>query len=503
MYRMREPGLGAGGGTARLRLTMPRPVAGGVFSGPWRDRIAGLDPAVDLGTRIGSRDWWRGLATCTALCASAMAFWPDFPILSAAAPAPLTEAQWQQARALAIAPLALGADTGRRMAATSAVRALTDTPERPSIALVATLGRGDGFVRVLERSGVAPAEAKAVAAMVADVMPLGQITPGTRLDLTLGRRADRAQPRPIDHLAFRARFDLQLAMTRVDGRLRLVQTPIAVDATPLRIQGRVGSGLYLAARAAGAPAAAVAAYLKALNSRIAVGRDIRPDDRFDIIVEHRRAATGETRTGKLLYAGLEQAHRQVRLLEWTVDGRSQWYETSGVGERRGVMRTPVVGHVSSGFGMRRHPVLGFSRLHKGMDFAAAYGSPIVAAADGVIAFAGWHGGHGKFVQIRHGGGMGTGYGHMSRIVAQPGAHVAQGQLIGYVGSTGLSTGPHLHYEVYRGGVAIDPARVSFVTTSRLGGSALAAFQATLRRYLAIRPGGTIATATASEANPTG
>ncbi|HEX8445070.1 MAG TPA: peptidoglycan DD-metalloendopeptidase family protein [Sphingomonas sp.] len=469
-----------------LNLPAIRPVRGFAWQRGFEDHVADLDLVVDLGARIGSREWWRGLASCTALCAAALAFWPSFPTLSAEAPAPLTEAQWQEARALAIAPLALGADTGRRMAPTTAVRPLLDTPERPAIDLTATLGRGDGFARVLERSGVGSGEAAAVAAMVGQIVPLGGIPSGTRMDMTLGRRVNRAQARPIDALAFRARFDLTLRVVRVNGQLRLIRTPIAVDETPLRIQGRVGAGLYLAARAAGATPKTVEAYLRALGSRIMVGRDVRADDRFDMIVEHRRAATGETETGKLLYAGLDQGRRRMQLLEWTLDGRRQWYEASGLGERRGVMQAPVIGRLSSGFGLRRHPVLGFSRFHRGMDFAAAYGSPIVAAADGIVSYAGWHGGHGNFVQLRHGGGLGTGYGHMSRIVARPGAHVVQGQVIGYVGSTGLSTGPHLHYEVYRNTVAVNPATIRFMTTSQLTGAELVKFRAMLNKLTSIR-----------------
>ncbi|WP_076070207.1 M23 family metallopeptidase [Sphingomonas montana] len=485
---MSDQGSGFGSGTAMLSLDNILPARAAGFGRRVEDHVADLELVVDLGADIGSRTWWRGLATCTALCASAACFWPAMPTLTPAAPAPLTAAQWQEARALSIAPLALGADTGRRMAATGAVRPLLDTPERPSIDLTVTLGRGDGFVRVLERSGVGAAEAGAIAAMVAGAVPLADIAPGTRMDVTLGRRADRGQARPLEKLAFRARFDLTLGVTRAGGRLRLVRTPIAVDTTPLRVRGRVGSGLYLAARAAGAPAKAVEAYLRALGSRLSIGRDVAADDRFDIIVEQSRAATGETQVGKLLYAGLDQARGRVQLLEWTIDGRRQWYAASGVGERRGLMRTPVVGRISSGFGWRRHPVLGFSRLHKGMDFAAPYGSPIVAAADGIVRFAGWHGGHGKFVQIQHGGRLGTGYGHMSRIVVPAGTHVAQGQVIGYVGSTGLSTGPHLHYEVYRGGMAINPATISFVTTSQLAGAELGRFRAVLSRLMAIGTG---------------
>jgi hypothetical protein len=134
------------------------------------------------------------------------------------------------------------------------VEPLLDTPERRTLELTATLAEGDGFARVLERSGVAFAEAEAVAAMVAQVVPLGQIAPGTRVAITLGERRNRALARPLQALSLRARFDLKLAVTRVDGQLRLGAQAVAVDTTPLRIQGRVGDSLYLAARAAGARA---------------------------------------------------------------------------------------------------------------------------------------------------------------------------------------------------------------------------------------------------------
>ncbi|TVV70219.1 M23 family metallopeptidase, partial [Sphingomonas solaris] len=493
LYLRDDTGFTAGGGgAATLGFGQARPVdVRAVRRAPvlgWRQRIADFDPVVDLGARIGSGEWWRGLATCTLLCGGAIATAPGLTPLPGATPPALSAAQWREARALGFAPLALGGDTGRRMAATDAVEPLVDTPERPTIDLTATLGRGDGFARVLERAGVAAGEAQAVAARVAAVVPLGAIRPGTRLDLTLGRRASRAQPRPLDALAFRARLDLKLAIERIGGALVLRPTPIAVDDTPLRITGRVGSSLYAAARAAGAPAPAVAGYIRALSARLSIGRDVRANDRFDLIVAQRRAATGEVETGDLLYAGLDQGSRRTRLLKWTVGGQSQFFEASGVGERRGAMTQPVVGHLTSGFGMRRHPLLGFSRFHRGVDFGAAYGSPIVAATGGTVSYSGWHGGHGNYVMIQHGGGIATAYGHMSRIVARAGTRVAQGQLIGYVGSTGLSTGPHLHYEVYRNGVAINPTSIRFTTTSQLAGRDLAAFRATLARLLAVRPG---------------
>jgi murein DD-endopeptidase MepM/ murein hydrolase activator NlpD len=127
-------------------------------------------------------------------------------------------------------------------------------------------------------------------------------------------------------------------------------------------------------------------------------------------------------------------------------------------------------------------------MHRGMDFRAAYGTPILAATDGRVAAAGWAGGYGRQVRLVHGGGLMSSYSHMSRIVAQPGAAVRQGEVIGYVGSTGLSTGPHLHYELYRSGVPINPASVQFVMRSQLSGDDLASFRARLRSFLSLPVG---------------
>lgn len=144
--------------------------------------------------------------------------------------------------------------------------------------------------------------------------------------------------------------------------------------------------------------------------------------------------------------------------------------------------------MSSNFGMRRHPILGYSRMHSGVDFAAPYGAPIYAATDGRVVYAGRNGGYGKFVKINHGGGLATGYAHMSRIVASAGDRVRRGQIIGYVGSTGLSTGPHLHYELYRNGRAINPRSVKFTTTAQLAGSELRQFRARLAELKSLKAG---------------
>jgi murein DD-endopeptidase MepM/ murein hydrolase activator NlpD len=448
-------------------------------------RAADLDLVVDLGQRIGSREWWRGLATCTALCALAISFAPGVaPLHGPVAPA-LGERQEQEMRAQAIAPSAYGADTGRRMVATNLVEHLNDTPERPQVQVTATLGTGDGFARVLQRAGVGADQAKSVAAMIAGTTDLGDIKPGTKLDLTLGRRPNKQVARPIDHLGFRARLDLALSLDRVGNDLHLKPLPIAVDNTPLRISGKVGASMLSSARAAGAPAAAIQAWLRAMGQHVSI-QGIHSNDKFDIIVEHRRAADGLSETGNLLFAGLQQGKKELRLLKWSLGGKDQFFDAAGVGETRGSMKMPVHGHLTSSFGTRFHPVLGYSRMHKGVDYGAPMGSPIVAATDGVVNFAGWHGGHGNYVQIRTAGNMGTGYAHLSRIIAKAGQRVRAGELIGYVGSTGLSTGPHLHFEVFVNNVAVNPATVKFVQAAQIAGAELSRFKATLARLTSLR-----------------
>lgn len=492
MYQANDIGLGSGSGAAALALDRglyraPQPArpAFGQRAEALRGRAGEFDLVVDLGQRIGSRDWFRGFVTCAALCYGAWSLGPSFDALPGLSPAAFPDAQFEEARALAIAPLGYGADTGRRMAPTDAVEPLAESPERPIIDLRATLGRGDGFARVLERAGVGRAEADRVATMIGEVMPVGDIRAGTMMDVRLGRRPNRTVARPLERLTFRARFDLRIELARANGLLSLTQIPIAVDDTPLRIQGRVGASLYRSARAAGVPARAVEAYIRALNTQVSVPSGINSDDRFDIIIEHRRAATGETETGPLVYAGLKRSGgRDLQLMQWESEGRSQWFEASGVGRRSGGWQSPVPGRVSSNYGLRMHPILRYARMHRGLDFRASYGTPILAVADGRVSGAGWAGGYGRQVRLSHSGGIATSYSHMSRIAVSPGGRVRQGQVIGYVGSTGLSTGPHLHFETYRNGATVNPRSVRFSGRAQLSGGELASFRSRLRNLLA-------------------
>ncbi len=459
-------------------------------------RLGQLDLAPSLAENIGSSRWWRGLGTMLALGAAAISFWPDFAPLEAAPAMFVDDAVQDEFRSQSIMPLALGSDSGRRMGATQAVRKLAAAPERPRVQLVATLAKGDSFQRMLQRAGVGNSDAARVAELVGNAISTSDIEPGTQLDITLGRRSDASQARPLESLKFRARFDLALAIERGVSGLSLIRKPIAIDETPLRIRGTVGNSLYRSARAAGAPPSAVQAYLKALGGHMDIDRSVRSTDTFDMIVSYRRAETGERQAGQLIYAGVDRGGKSTtQMMRWGDKGK--FYEASGVGETRTGLVRPVPGAVSSNYGMRRHPILGYRRMHSGQDYRAGYGTPIRAVTDGRVAYAGRKGGYGNFVRLNHAGGLGTGYAHMSRIAVRSGASVQRGQVIGYVGSTGLSTGPHLHYEMYRGSRKIDPASVTYVTRSEISGDELRRFRNQLAAIKTVEAGAALTDITPS------
>ncbi|MEZ5744230.1 MAG: M23 family metallopeptidase [Sphingomonadaceae bacterium] len=450
-------------------------------------RCHAVDLAPDLAEDIGSGRWFRGLGTMLGLGLVAVSFWPDLTAVEAATAMPVDREVRDEFRSQMIMPLALGSDSGRRMGATTLVRPLRSAPERPMLQLVATLGQGDSFARMLQRAGVGAADISRVTSLVGNAMAIGDIEPGTQFDITLGKRTEPGAPRPLDKLDFRARFDLDLVVERQGGALALDRQPIRVDATPLRIRGTVGSSLYRSARASGAPLQAIQDYLRAIDEHVSLESDVMATDEFDMIVSYKRSAKGERQAGELLYAGIERGGKpRLQLMRW--GKRGQFFEASGVGKSRSRYVQPVPGGMSSRYGMRRHPILGYKRMHSGVDYRGGYGTPIQAVSDGVVQMAGRNGGYGKYVRIQHPNGLGTGYAHMSRIAVSSGTRVSAGQVIGYIGSTGLSTGPHLHFEVYRGGRKIDPLSVQFISRPQIDGQQLSQFKQRLASLKSVEPG---------------
>ncbi len=472
-------------------LDAPSPASGWLVR--WRKRLAAADWVPDLAEAIGSRRWYRGMATLAGLTIAACAFLPNLSRLDAAVAMQIDPAAQDEFRSQAIMPLGFGADSGRRSGPTMALREVGFVPERPRVDLTAVLTEDDTLGQLLQRAGVAAADAAGASQLVGAALPLDQIAPGTRVSLVLGPRTAPGRPRPLQRLDFRARFDLALAVVRNGPGLALQSRPIQVDTTPLRIRGVVGESLYRSARAAGAPPQAIQEYLQALDGHLNLEGDVQPGDAFDLVFAYKRAATGESEPGDLLYAGLERGAQPVtELLRWGHDGA--FYSANAVAQPSVVqtgagMLLPVNGHITSLYGQRFHPILGYTRMHAGVDIGASWGSPIVAAADGIVSFAGYHGGHGNFVRLEHGGGLGTGYGHMSRFAVGPGERVRAGEVIGYVGSSGLSTGPHLHYEMYQDGRTVNPLGMRMATVTRqVDPKELGAFRARLAQMKALRPG---------------
>jgi len=209
-------------------------------------------------------------------------------------------------------------------------------------------------------------------------------------------------------------------------------------------------------------------------------RDIKSGDKFEMLVESFFDETGKKiKDGNVLFSSLTLKDKTVETYLHKVGDRFEYFDSQGNSVRKSLLRTPVNGaRISSGFGMRRHPILGYSKMHKGADFAAPTGTPILAAGSGSITYMGVKGGYGNYVQIKHNNDYSTAYGHASRFNKKfrNGSKVKQGDIIAYVGSTGRSTGPHLHFEVIYKGSQINPAKVKATSGIRLSGKDLIKFK---------------------------
>jgi murein DD-endopeptidase MepM/ murein hydrolase activator NlpD len=211
-------------------------------------------------------------------------------------------------------------------------------------------------------------------------------------------------------------------------------------------------------------------------------RDLKPGNSFEVLYNDYYTQDGQpAKEGDIQYAALHLAGRTVALYRYQPNGEpADYFDARGQSAKSMLMKTPVDGaHITSGFGMRFHPILGYSRMHKGVDFGAPIGTAVYAAGDGVVVRAGQVSGYGNYIELQHNPQYATAYGHLSAFAQglHEGEHVRQGDVIGYVGMTGMATGPHLHYEVHYDGAQIDPLSVKMPALTRLAGDDLKAFQA--------------------------
>jgi murein DD-endopeptidase MepM/ murein hydrolase activator NlpD len=343
------------------------------------------------------------------------------------------------------------------------------------------VGRGETLAGILTRAGASQDEAHAAINSIANVYDPRRLRPGDSINVVFNRDA-QSQAR-LTAIAFRSEPGASIAANlTMPGRFAAREVLMPLTFEIARIAAPVESSLYSSALELGATDREVAALADAFSYDVDFQRDVRPGDRFEIVFERFYDDDGATvRTGELLFVSLDtrSGTRNFYSFRGPGDERPDWFDADGKSARRFLMKTPINGaRLSSGYGMRRHPILGYSRMHRGTDFAASTGTPIMAAGDGVIARAGPFSSFGNYVRIRHGDGYETAYAHMSRFARgiRAGARVRQGQIIGYVGTTGRSTGPHLHYEVMRRGQQINPMSLRTATGRNLRGRALELFE---------------------------
>ena len=233
----------------------------------------------------------------------------------------------------------------------------------------------------------------------------------------------------------------------------------------LFVTGTIKSNLYLSAQEVGLPEDALIEFVQLMGYSIDFQRQIQTGDKFKILFKQSFDVMSEKRIGleEISYAELNVSDESYKFYRFTdSEGKVGYYDENGQSARKTLMKTPINGaRLSSGFGMRKHPIKGFSAMHKGVDFGAPTGTPIFAAGDGTLEKVGWLNGYGRYILIRHNSTYKTAYAHMSGWAKgiRRGARVYQGQIIGYVGSTGNSTGPHLHYEILINGKQANPIKV--------------------------------------------
>ena len=335
----------------------------------------------------------------------------------------------------------------------------------------------------MARMGVSPEEAETAVKLLSNSFNVTSLKAGLSLEAAIARPLSGSDlPVQLLGLTVRTGPARQLTMTTdLDGvmRLRALEEPIRAER---RVAiGTIDGSLFTSAAALGATPSLTAQVVKLFAHKLDFERDIQSGDTFKLVFDRKVTESGRTvEAGNLLYAEIEAKSGIDRFYSYQPKGDKdiEFYDENGKDIKGFLLTTPVYGaRISSTFGMRFHPILGFNKMHTGIDFAAPIGTPIQAAGDGIVQDAKWWGGYGRWVRISHNKDWDTGYGHMSAIAVTPGQHVVQGQIIGYVGSTGRSTGPHLHFEVWHDHVAIDPKSAKVPDSNMLQGPDLIAFRA--------------------------
>lgn len=348
-------------------------------------------------------------------------------------------------------------------------------------------------------AGYEDAESGKMAAALVKILNVKSLEQGAvlRLGLESGEPSDRIVRASVydkgDHVLTIALNDQgQRVATDEPERNPAVESAFEDAPQPVRVRGDLPSiydGVYRAAYSYGLSRQLTGQLVRLLAADVDYQTRINPTDRIDVFFSNPDENNEASEASELLYvkatfSGATRSFFRFRM----ADGSADFFDENGRSSRQFLLRNPVPnGEFRSGFGMRRHPILGYLKMHTGVDWRAPTGTPIIASGNGIVEKAGWAGGYGKQTIIRHTNGYETSYSHQSRIAGNvvPGARVRQGQVIGYVGTTGLSTGAHLHYELIVNGTKVDAMRVRLPNGRSLKGAELAAFKRERQRIEAL------------------
>ncbi|MBI3514016.1 MAG: peptidoglycan DD-metalloendopeptidase family protein [Proteobacteria bacterium] len=352
------------------------------------------------------------------------------------------------------------------------------TPPRERVVQVR---RGDTLMTVMARAGVSTTEAHEAVKALRTVYNPKALKIGQEIKLTFAPVDDGGD---LHSLSLQASVERDVAVRRTDaGDFEPQQTGRVLQSSLGRAGALIETNLFKAG--AGVPVEIMFELIRAFSYDVDFQRDIQPGDSFEVAFEQVHDATGRrVRTGRMIYGALSLSGNLLELYRYEPrDGSApDYFNPKGESAKKALLRTPVDGaKLTSGYGMRNHPILGYSRMHRGIDFGAPAGTPIMAAGDGVVEVAGANGGYGNYVRIRHNSNHATAYAHLSRfgLGVRHGAWVRQGQIVGYVGATGLATGPHLHYEVLANDHQVNPMSVKLPSGRQLAGAELRRFGAAM------------------------
>jgi murein DD-endopeptidase MepM/ murein hydrolase activator NlpD len=371
------------------------------------------------------------------------------------------------------------------------ITTIAKTPPPEPVDATIVLAKNETLSDRLTALGVTIESARSLAKAIEPVYPQQLLKAGQRFEVTLDKHQDfygndvifpvrlSFSPGPHEGIVVESDEDGQFT-ARIDGAREGTRSRYAAEAPQYRARASIGSSLYATAKDQGVPDYIINEMMRVYAFDVDFQRQVRTGHEFEVF--YGNPTTGTSTKRKVLhYASLEFSGGQKTYYRFTTpdDGHTDYFDETGRSATKGLLRTPVSGaRLTSGFGMRKHPLLGYSKMHAGVDFGVPQGTPIKAAGSGVVEEAGRSGAYGIMVKVGHEGGYRTLYAHMSRLAEglRPGAKVNQGQIIGYVGSTGRSTGPHLHYEVRVKDRPVNPMKVRVAGGRQLDGKILEAFR---------------------------